>query len=155
MQTLDATAAFKVNVVTRQIPERDLPTHQRVYHQHQPTTAVNGSKKNRKIFTLRAQRKESWTEQGAIKKLGRRLWRELTTSMAETIRRTAVQPCDHISKPHNGVTDTTMKPTDNITEAGEVAKGPATKGPAEIGDQTQEGGDKRTAHMRPGVKANM
>ena len=47
-----------------------------------------------------------------------------------------------------------MKPTDSITAAGEVAKVPATKGPAKTGDQTQEGGDTRTA-MRPGVKANM
>ena len=71
--------------------------------------------------------------------------------MAETIRRTAIQPCDHISNPHNGA----MEPTDTTTTAGEVAKGTATKGPAEIGDQTYEGGEKDTTQLRSGAKANM
>ena len=47
-----------------------------------------------------------------------------------------------------------METSNNIIVAGEVAKGTGTRGPAEMGDQMQEGGDTRTA-MRPGVKANM
>ena len=58
MQTLDATATFKVNVVTRQIPKGNLPTHQRVYHQHQPTTEVNGTRKTDR-FSPYELRKES------------------------------------------------------------------------------------------------